>query len=104
MTRRKRPQLTTEALDDFFAPTKREQKPAPYDQKYARHTYRVTDELHEQLKAIAEREGVGLNDLVRYVFQVFVQRYQEGDIQLPVEEYVVTRSRLSASPPPPTDR
>ena len=99
MTRRKRPKLTPEALDDFFAPTQPKAKPAPYDQKYARRTYRVTDEQHEQLKAIAEREGVGLNDMVRYVFQTFIRRYQDGEVQLPVEQYVVTRSRLSTSPP-----
>ena len=99
MTRRKRPKLTPEALDDFFAPTRQEPKQAPYDEKYARHTYRVSDDLHDTLKAIAKSEGVGLNDLVRYVFQTFVRRYQAGEIQLPVEEYVVTRSRLSSPPP-----
>jgi hypothetical protein len=38
---------------------------------------------------------VGLNDLVRYVFQTFIRQYDAGEIELPVEEYVVTRSRLS---------
>ena len=68
MSPRKRPRLTSEALDDFFAPTERKRAPPPYDRKYARHTYRVTDALHKELKRIAEQEGVGLNDLVRYVF------------------------------------
>jgi predicted HicB family RNase H-like nuclease len=95
MSPKKRPKLTSKALDDFFTPTQRESEPPPYDQKYARHTYRVTDELHEQLKAIAEEEGIGLNDLVRYLMQTFIRRYQNGEIELPVEEYVVTRSRLS---------
>jgi predicted HicB family RNase H-like nuclease len=95
MSPRKRPQLTGQDLDDFFAPTESERAPPPYDRKYARHTYRIRTALHEELKAIAKQEGVGLNDLVRYIFQTFVQRYRDGEIDLPVEEYVVTRSRLT---------
>ncbi|MBN1640753.1 MAG: hypothetical protein JXA09_05930 [Anaerolineae bacterium] len=95
MSPRKRPKLTGEDLDDFFAPTESERTPPPYDRKYARHTYRIRTALHQELKTIAEQEGVGLNDLVRYIFQTFVQRYRAGEIDLPVEEYVVTRSRLT---------
>jgi len=95
MSPKKRPKLTGEALDDFFAPTEHKPVVPPYDRKYARHTYRITSSLHLELKAIAEKEGVGLNDLVRYVFQTFIQRYRAGEIELPVEEYVVTHSRLT---------
>ena len=95
MNPRKRPKLTTEALDEFFTATEREHVPSPYDDKYARRTYRIPEELHERLKAIAEQEGVGLNDLVRYLFQTFLRQYEAGEIHLPVQEYVVTRSRLS---------
>jgi len=38
---------------------------------------------------------VGLNDLVRYVFQTFIRQYEAREIELPIEEYVVTRSRLT---------
>ncbi|GEM_PF-2198843 len=95
MSPKKRPTLDGDALDDLFAPTERKRTPPPYDQKYTRRTYRITDELHEKLKQIAEREGVGVNDLVRYVLQTFVQDYHAGKIKLPVEEYVITKSRLS---------
>lgn len=95
MSPKKRPQLTGDALDNFFAPTERTRTPPPYDQKYARHTYRVTDSLHNELAQIAQKEGVGINDLVRYIFQSFVQHYQAGEIKLPVQEYIVTRSRLT---------
>ncbi len=95
MSPRKRPQLTSEALDDFFAPTERKRPTPPYDREYARRTYRIREWMHEKLKAIADQEGVGLNDLVRYVFQTFIKAYEDGEIDLPVEEYVVTRSRLS---------
>ena len=56
---KKRPRLTGEALDDFFTPTERERTPPPYDRKYTRRTYRVTEEIHQDLKSIAEQEGVG---------------------------------------------
>ncbi len=95
MSPKKRPKISGESLDDFFAPTERQKRPSPYDKKYARHTYRITDSLHKDLKRIAEQEGVGLNDLVRYVFQTFIRQYDASEIELPVEEYVVTRSRLS---------
>ena len=95
MSPRKRPKLTGDDLDDFFAPTEAARTPPPYDRKYARHTYRIRTALHQELKAIAQKEGVGLNDLVRYIFQTFIQRYRAGEIELPVEEYVVTRSRLT---------
>jgi predicted HicB family RNase H-like nuclease len=95
MSRKRRTKLTDEKLTDFFAPTERRRSPPPYDLKYARRTYRVTDSLHESLKRIAQREGVGLNDLVRYVFQTFIQQYDAGEIELPVRQYVVTRSRLT---------
>jgi predicted HicB family RNase H-like nuclease len=92
---KKRPRLTGEALDDFFAPTERERSPPPYDRKYTRRTYRITENVHQELKAIAKGEGVGLNDLVRYVLRTFVQQYHAGEIDLPVQEYVVTHSRLT---------
>jgi len=92
---KKRPRLTGEALDDFFTPTERERPPPPYDRKYTRRTYRVTEAIHQDLKSVAEQEGVGLNDLVRYILSTFIQQYKAGEIELPVEEYVVTHSRLS---------
>ena len=95
MNPRKRPKLTSKTLDDFFAPTERKRSPPPYDQKYTRRTYRVTESLHEDIKRIARREGVGLNDLVRYILQTFIRQYESGEIELPIEEYVVTRSRLT---------
>ncbi len=84
----KRPKLPKAALDDFFLPTQRRRAPPPYDQKYARHTYRLPDGLHDKLRAIAEQEGVGLNDMVRYVFQTFTRQYDAGEIGLPNKDVV----------------
>lgn len=95
MSPKKRPKLSGEDLDNFFAPTETKHADSPYDQKYARHTYRIRTTLHQALKDIAEKEGVGLNDLVRYILQTFIQQYQAGQVDLPVQEYVVTHSRLT---------
>ena len=96
MSPKKRPKLTGDTLDDFFQPTTEpKSSPPPYDRKYARHTYRVMERTHAKIKDIAHQEGVGLNDLVRYILQTFVDRYERGEIELPVEEYVVTHSRLT---------
>lgn len=77
--------------DLFHAPARRQ---TPYDEKYARHTYRLPEALHQELKAIADDNGVGLNDLVRWVFRDFTARVDAG-FKLPVEEYVVSVRRLS---------
>ena len=53
---KKRPRLTGEALDDFFTPTERARTPPPYDRKYTRRTYRVTEEIHQDLKSVAENQ------------------------------------------------
>lgn len=95
MSPKKRPKLSGEDLDDFFAPTEVKRADSPYDLKYARHTYRIRTSLHQELKRIAEEKGVGLNDLVRYILQTFVQQYKAGQIDLPVQEYIVTHSRLT---------
>jgi predicted HicB family RNase H-like nuclease len=95
MSPKKRPKLSGEDLDDFFAATEVKRADSPYDQKYARHTYRIRTSLHQELKLIAKEKGVGLNDLVRYIFQTFIQQYKAGQIDLPIQEYVVTHSRLT---------
>ena len=66
------------------------EKPAFIDENLIR-----LEHLAAKIKDIAQQEGVGLNDLVRYILQNFVDQYERGEIELPVEEYVVTRSRLT---------
>ena len=90
-----RAQLKTEHVDDFFAITERKRHKTPYDFKYTKQTYSVGKMTHDKVKAIAEQEGVGLNDLVRWIFRRFIHGYENGEIEIPVEEYVVTHSRLA---------
>lgn len=92
----RRRKLTREEVADFFAytdPPKR--KSSPYDAKYKRNTYRLREGTHEALLRIAKDNGVGVNDLVRWILDTLVAAYDRGDVRLPIEEYVVTRSRLS---------
>ncbi len=88
-----RAKLAPQDIPDFFADPKR--RASPYDRKYERHTYRVTEKVHARLKEIAKDEGVGLNDLTRWILDQFIKGYESGMIILPVEEYVVTHSRLT---------
>lgn len=92
---KRRATLTTSVINDIFAQTDKHRKPSPYDLKYDRHTYSIKEGDHGKLKEIAAKEGVGLNDLVRYLIDKFLRGYHSGEIVLPVEEYVVTKSRLS---------
>lgn len=91
----RRAKLTQGAVDDLFAATEPRPRNTPYDQKYQPHTYRVADVVHSKIKAIAAENDVRLNDLVRWIFKQFIEGYKAGEIVLPVEEYVVTRSRLT---------
>lgn len=92
---RKRPHVDPRILDNIFASTENRKNVPPYDIKYMRRTYRVREEVHERMKSIAAENGVGLNDMVRWIFERFTEAYDEGRIELPVEEYVVSYSRLS---------
>jgi hypothetical protein len=88
--------LIADRIDSIFAPTEqKKRKPTPYDVKYKRATFRITDDIHSGLKDVAKERGVGLNDLVRWVLGDFLERYEDGGVELPIEEYVVTVSRLT---------
>lgn len=63
--------------------TEKEKSPSPYDVQYGRFTYRVSKKTHTRLKAIALENAVGLNELVRYLFQDFIVHYDSGAAHLP---------------------
>jgi hypothetical protein len=92
---KKRPHIDRDELANYFTATEHKRVPSPYDIKYTRKTYRVTQETHEKLKAIAKDRGIPLNDLVRWVLRQFLKAYASGEVKLPIEEYVVTVSRLA---------
>jgi hypothetical protein len=62
---------------------------APYDKRYERYTYRVTHSTHSALKDIASKQGIGLNELVRYVLNTFILEYGKNTDMLPVETKIV---------------
>jgi len=90
-----RAKLAPKDIPDFFNETEPARRASGYDGKYERHTYRVAGEMHAELKQISAGSGVGLNDLVRWVFAQFITAHNEGELELPVEQYVTTVSRLS---------
>lgn len=87
----KRPRLTAEDLTAYFA-----NAPEATEPQAERHTYLVPDAMHDQLKAIAQAEGVGINELVRWVLERFVGNHRKGTIKVPVQEYLTTRRVLEA--------
>ncbi len=91
-----RPRIKPNEAADYFSETGPKRRSSPYDMKYERRTYRIREGTHERLKDIAAENGIGLNDLVRWILDQFLSGHDSGDIKLPIEEYVVTTSRLTA--------
>ena len=73
---------------------KRKRKNTPYDVAYPiRATYRFPDGLRERFKSIADHEGIGVNALMRWLVEDFCDRYERGEIDLPVvEEQIFIRA------------
>ena len=87
--------IDPDTVNAIFSEEERRREPSPYDVKYKRHTYRIKPEVHGALKSIAKQHGVGINDLVRWIFQDFIERHEKEEVELPVQKFVVVRLRLS---------
>lgn len=90
---KKRPRLTVEHVNQFFANAPEEEGTPQAE----RHTYLVPDVLHEEIKKIAEEEGVGISEIVVWVLKKFVHNHRKGVIKLPVEEYITTKKILDVN-------
>lgn len=83
------------AGDSYIRRTvKGRRKISPSEEKYPRKTYRLLPGLHDQLKEIAEKEGVQINDLVRYILVNFVEQWKAGEVNLPVKEKTIEIKEL----------
>lgn len=82
------------ATEDYFARTDKRRRATSYDEVYTRHTYRIQDETHESLRSIAERNGIGLNELIRWLLARAIAEIAAGTLVLPVVEYKTTIRRL----------
>ena len=91
---KKRPSAA-EAIGDIAPPvtsTKDDSKKQievsnPEHKKYGKPaTYRLPEELIDQLKNIAKSERVKISDLATFALKDFVARYDEGQIILPKKE------------------
>jgi predicted DNA-binding ribbon-helix-helix protein len=58
-----------------------------YAERYGHPTtYRLPKDLSEDVKRIADREHVGISELVEFILSRFVRRYEAGEIDLPKAE------------------
>jgi len=87
----RRAELTPEMVTDLFAVT---EKRLGYDDRYTRHTYRLARGMHGDLLTVAAKNGVGVNDLVRWLVGTFLRDYHAGTLRLPVRQVQVLVSRL----------
>jgi predicted DNA-binding ribbon-helix-helix protein len=81
-----RAKLGDEDTNGLFAPTKSKagRDEREYNRRYGKPTtYRLPSELSEAIKRIAQQEHVGISELVEYILDQFVKRYEDGDTILP---------------------
>ena len=52
---------------------------------YKRKTFLITDEIEERIRALADREHVGQNELVRYLLTWSLSQIESGKHRLPAE-------------------
>lgn len=91
----KRPHIEKAEMGQWFPEKEEQRKPTPVDYAYPPHSYRIKPETHAKLKEIAKQNGLGLSDLVRYVFREFVRAYEANEVQLPIVEYVTHTAKLT---------
>ena len=53
--------------------------------RYNRKTYLITPELEDRIKALADHERVGQNELVRYLLTYSLDKIEGGEHSLPTE-------------------
>jgi hypothetical protein len=72
-------------LNGLFEPTsKTERDEEDYNERYGKPTtYRLPTETSKAVKRIAQKEHVGISELVKYILKRFVSRYEAGEIELP---------------------
>lgn len=58
--------------------------PASKAGRYYRKTYLLTEELIEQVKQVADEQGVGHSELVRWALQTVLDEVAAGSRQIPV--------------------
>lgn len=53
--------------------------------RFNRKTYLITPELEDRIKALAEQERVGQNELVRYLLTYSLDKIASGEHELPTQ-------------------
>lgn len=88
---KKRPTLEDDAQLDELFPTartkgKKRREPSPSQIKYPHSTYRLFPGQHDEVKEIAGDLGLDLNELVRFMFADYINRYKNGRLDLPIRK------------------
>ncbi|MBP8003202.1 MAG: hypothetical protein KA314_29185 [Chloroflexi bacterium] len=60
-----------------------EPEPAQPESLLRRKTYLLTPDLIEQIEALADRERVGINELVRYLLGMALEQVDTGRLNVP---------------------
>ena len=70
------------------------QQPASKAGRYYRKTYLLTEELIARVKQVADEQGVGHSELVRWALQTVLDELEAGEREIPitVEEKRTIRS------------
>ncbi len=86
-----RAKLTDDETNGLFEPTtSKGRDEQDYAERYGYPTtYRLPKGVSETIKQIAKDEGVGISELVEYILSQFVQRYEDGEIELPKTQKTV---------------
>lgn len=64
------------------------------DTEYQRKTYLLEPEMVLRVAALAQREAVPINDLVRFLLGYALDEVESGGIELPVKVVTVSQRRL----------
>lgn len=69
--------------------------PAPAPARYQRKTYLLEPGMVEEIAALAAREGVPLNELVRFLLRHALDEVAAGRLELPIEVVTVQTRHLA---------
>lgn len=58
---------------------------------YQRKTYVVERDQVDRIKALASENGIGINELVRWILGQSLQALDSGEWELPIEEVTIHR-------------
>jgi hypothetical protein len=71
-------------LSGVGVPGTRRRQPASKAGQYYRKTYLLTEELIERVKRVANEQGVGHSELVRWALQTILDEVERDEREIPI--------------------